>query len=135
MSYEEFLAALCLWREARGCSLPCLTAIWWVIQNRAMDSRDRWPKSIPGVILQHAQFSSFTAGDPNATKFPMATPIGNADWAAWLDCMVAVTTSLGPDPTNGGTNYESIPDPAERPAWADPSKITLELGPFRFYKL
>jgi|SRR5579872_6472803 len=139
MSYEEFLAALCIWREARGSSMAILTAIWWVIRNRASDAQKRWPSSIPGVIQQHAQFSSMTIlGDPNTVKAPIPPAPGQSpspDWLAWLNCQIVVATSLGSDPTGGATNYESIEDPEQRPAWCDPSKITLTLGPFRFYKL
>jgi hypothetical protein len=139
MNYDQWLASICLWREARGQSLAALTAIWWVIQNRANDAAHRWPKTIPGVILQPRQFSSFNASDPNATKFPMPpiNPNGppGVDWSAYLNCQAAVTVPIGGDPTNGATNYESIPEAENRPAWCDPSKITLTVGPFRFYKL
>jgi Cell Wall Hydrolase len=98
----------------------------------------RWPRTIPGVILQHAQFSSFSAGDPNAVLFPLppasaAQP--SPDWIAWGNAQIAVNTDLGGDPTNGATNYESLPEGAPRPAWADPTKLTATIGPFRFYKL
>lgn len=135
MTYEQWLAALCLWREARGSSLAALTAIWWVIQNRANDAHNRWPKTIPGVILQHLQFSSFNAGDPNALKFPIPPNATSPDWSAFQSCIVAIETTLGGDPTSGATNYESIPDPSKRPSWCDPNKITVTIGPFRFYKL
>lgn len=131
LSYEQFLAALCLWREARNQTMPVMRAIYQVIRNRAADRR--WPDSIPGVILQPFQFSSFNAGDPNATKFP--TPSAAADWDAFQRCLVVVDAPLEADSTGGANHYESISDPAHRPAWCKPEKVTLELGPFRFYKL
>lgn len=137
MTYEQWLAALCIWREARGASIQAMHAIWWVIQNRANDPAKRWPRTIAGVILQPAQFSSFSRGDNNSVKFP-APPIDGAapspDWSAFLNCQIAVSTDLGGDPTGGATNYESEPIEA-RPAWADPDKLTATIGPFRFYKL
>lgn len=139
MNYEQWLAALCLWREARGSSVQALTAIWWVIQNRANDTHKRWPRTIPAVILQRLQFSSFNADDANVTKFPLPpkdeadTP--TMDWIAWQNCCLAVSTPLGGDPTSGATNYESEPDPAKRPSWCQSNKITTTIGPFRFYRL
>ena len=130
MTYEQFMGALCLWREGRGCTPAALTGIWWVIQNRTKDKR--FPSTIPGVILQPFQFSSFNPSDPSISKFPMDN--GSLDWVAWGKCMDVVTSTLGGDPTNGATNYESC-SPGELPEWADPSKMTVQIGPFRFYKL
>lgn len=138
MNYSQFLAALCLWREARGESLAALHAIWNVIRNRATDSAHRWPRTISGVVLQPHQFSSFSTGDPNAVKFPQepaSAAIASADWTAWLNAQIVVSDINSPDPTNGANSYESLPPDAERPGWAQADKITLVLGPFRFYKL
>ena len=138
LTYDQWMAALCLWREGRGSSVQALTGIYNVILNRTKDPHNRWPKTIPSVILQHAQFSSFSAGDPNAVKFALpptsdtATP--SADWAAWLNCVMAVTAPLGADPTNEATNYESC-EPDKLPPWADKNKMTCQIGAFRFYKL
>jgi hypothetical protein len=132
MSYEQWLAALCLWREARGCTLLAKRAIYWVILNRARDSKGRWPKTVPGVILQHAQFSSFLQSDPNCIKFPQqGDPV---DWAAFQSCQAAVSDSLGADPTSGANSYESCP-PDKMPSWADPTKVTIAVDGIRFYKL
>lgn len=133
MNYDEFMAALCLWREARGVSKTAMNAIWYVIQNRAADPQGRWPKTIPGVILQRMQFSSFNLGEPNSVKFPIDN--GGPDWKAWQDCCLVVTTPMGSDPTNGANHYESMAPGDKKPAWAQADKITLTLGPFRFYLL
>lgn len=138
MNYEQWLAALCLWREGRGLSLSALSGIWHVIQNRATDEQRRWPRTIAGVILQHAQFSSFLATDPNATKFPLppTPPQGaSADWAAFLDCMTVVSSELDADGTMGANAYESLPPESVKPAWAAPDKVTVQIGPIRFYRL
>lgn len=132
MSYDQFLLALCLWREARGATMSAQTAIMWVILNRMKDPLRRWPATVPGVILQAKQFSSFNAGDPNSALFPQ--PAHTSDWDAWQRCMLVATQPLGGDPTNGATNYESC-QPGQLPAWADPAKMTTEIGPFRFYAL
>jgi hypothetical protein len=134
MTYEEWLLSLCLWREARGSTIGALRAIYWVLQNRASDHFNRWPKDIPGVILQPKQFSSFNAGDPNATKFPLKT--NPLDYAAFLSCQ-SIAQSPGDDPTGGANHYESLPsDPGHpKPGWCDPLKITCKIGAFTFYRL
>jgi len=132
MTYEQFICSLCLWREARGASQAAKAAILAVIRNRSQDARNRWPKTLLGVILQPLQFSSFNANDPNASKLP--NPLQAVDWLAFQDCMVVVKAPLTADPTQGATNYESCAV-GELPAWADPAKLTTTIGPFRFYKL
>lgn len=81
---DSFLCRLCLWREARGESLAAKAAVLAVIRNRANDPKNRWPKTLAGVVLQPFQFSSFDKGDPNSVAWP--SPAHPADWAAWVDC-------------------------------------------------
>ena len=136
MTYDEFLAALCIWREARGTSLATKTAIWAVIQNRTTDQQHRWPKTVSGVIAQKWQFSSMTGiGDPNLLLYPVESNPPSMDWTAFLDCQSVVESPLNADPTSGATGYESLPESAAKPHWADPAKITLTLANTRFYKL
>ena len=137
MTYDQFLLALCLWREARGQSAACMAGIAAVIRNRAEDPKKRWPRTVSGVILEPRQFSSFNAGDPNAVKFPNNAYGGSGvyDWAAWLQACDVATVPFTADPTQGATNYESLPPDAEKPAWCDPAKLTTTIGPFRFYRL
>lgn len=141
MTYEQFLAALCLWREGRGQSKAALAGVLAVIHNRMLDEKNRWPKSVPGVVTQPFQFSSFNASDPNVTKFPMP-PIGaipeSLDWGAWLDCCSVVEgfSVLSADPTGGSNMYHSYPEGSQwTPAWALPSRHTVDIGPFHFFKL
>lgn len=148
MNYNQWLLALCLFREARGSSKPALMAIRAVIENRVADAQHRWPKSIPAVITQKSQFSSFSAGDPNATKFPLPpipeTAQGSPDWQAWLDCADVASVPLGADPTNGANGYVSlVKDPATGElvippaarAWATPERQTCAIGAFRFFRV
>lgn len=133
LNYDQWMGSLCLWREARGCSITQMNAIWWVLNNRANDSAGRWPKFVADVVVQPFQFSSFNANDPNVTQFP--TRKHASDWSAYQNCMLVVSNPLGDDPTQGATNYHSIPDGQPLPAWADPAKLRVTLGPFKFYKL
>jgi spore germination cell wall hydrolase CwlJ-like protein len=124
-TYDKFIAALCLWREARGCTQDARRAVLHVILNRSRDKR--YPRVLSEVVLQRAQFSSFNAGDPNASKLP------HWDDAAWRQCCELVEEP-GADPTGGATHYESCPENGE-PKWADDRKRTAVIGPFEFYRL
>lgn len=135
-----FLMALCLWREARGCSHAEKLAIAHVIANRATDPKGRFPKSIAGVICAPMQFTSIApplhavgpAEMANAVSWPKDGDVNFAECCAIADQFGAASEGL--DPTAGATNYYSDPIAAV-PAWADPSKLTLRLGVFHFYKL
>ncbi len=134
LTASQFMEALCLFREARGESMPAKAAMLAVIRNRAADSQCRWPRTTIGVITQPLQFSSFNSNDPNAKVWP--TPGGNPGaWQAWIECCDVVTVPMTADPTDGATNYEAMPDGAPRPSWADSAKQTVQIGKTRFYKL
>ena len=133
MGYEQWLAAVCIWREARGESIASKTAIWHVIQNRAADPEHRWPRSISAVVAQHAQFSSMTApGDPNLIQWPTSSP--SADWNAFLDCQSVVQSPLNADPTEGSNMYHSEPA-GQEPYWVKDATPTVTIGAIKFYKL
>ncbi len=123
MTYEQFLLALCIYREARGCDNVSRLGVKHVVLNRAARPGSG---GIAGVILAPHQFSSFSGGDPNAVKFPLHRE------QAWLDCCALALTDEA-DPTNGATHYHSAM--AQPPAWADPAKRTAIIGPFSFYRL
>ena len=124
------MEALCLYREARGTSMPAKAGVLAVIRNRVADKR--WPNTSTQVILQPSQFSSFNLSDPNVKKFPIP---GDIEWGQWLECCLVVTTPLTADATQGANGYHSFPKPSQYPNWADPLKLTVTIGPFKFYKL
>lgn len=122
---DSILCRLCLWREARGESLAAKAAVLAVIRNRANDPKNRWPKTLAGVVTQKFQFSSFNAKDPNVTAWPKYG--SHADWIAWLDCCAVYDAPLTADPTSGATHYhdKSIPPPAI--AWLGHGKTVADL--------
>lgn len=130
MTYDQFITALAVWREARGECREARRGVYHVIANR-MRLRN---KTAVQVCLEPKQFSCFLAGDPNATRLP--NPAHPADWQAWQDIAQLVQdeeTQQCPDPTGRATHYLSpLPKP---PSWADPSKITAKLGNLTFYRL
>lgn len=133
--YPYFLAALCVWREARNQSIDARRGIWWVLQNRV--GRPIFRPTLIGVVLQPWQFSSFNATDPNVTKFP--NPATALDWQAWQE-ILAIAESPGDDPTDGAVYYESF-DPAEldairgKDSWFAADKMTVQIDAVRFYHL
>lgn len=151
-AYDQTLAALVLWREARGVTpiqrAGAYRGILHVILNRMADPR--WPDTMRDVILQPYQFSSFNYSldkvskqmtcDPNSVKWPKEK--NAADWLAFLDAC-AVVNSPGPDPTGGANHYHDVSIDPPHKAWLGPSataadlerKKTKEIGPLRFYKI
>jgi spore germination cell wall hydrolase CwlJ-like protein len=138
-SYQFVLLALVLWREARDCSRAEKLAIAHVIHNRTTDPAGRWPRTLSGVICQPMQFTSIAppahvspAEMANATTWPKESD------PHWLECCQIAdefaSSVDSSDPTRGATNYYSTPI-SSVPAWADESKMTLQLGVFRFFRL
>jgi spore germination cell wall hydrolase CwlJ-like protein len=125
LTYDQWIAAICVWREARGETDLAMQGVYHVILNRVKDPR--WPNTAAEVVLQPKQFSCFLAGDPNVVRFPL--PKQKADWAAFQRVLAIVETP-GADPTGGATNYESCPDDQE-PGWA--KNPIARIGSFEFY--
>lgn len=127
-AYEQFLAGIALYREARGESKAARAAVLAVIINRAAIKKT----TLDRIILAPWQFSSFNAKDPNAVAWPDRTkPL---DWAAYLDCCAAVNGAmeLYADPTGGATHYYD--DSIAKPAWATQMEFKGKIGRFNFYK-
>lgn len=131
-AYPFILACLCIWREARGCTVQAKLGVAWSIQNR-VNHPSWWGTDVVSVILKPYQYSSFDFADPNAIKFPQPT---DTSWQACLQIMDQVTRNGEPDPTNGATHYydKSLDD--KPPAWArDGSMIeTAVIDSLRFWK-
>ncbi len=129
-NYGLFLAALCIWREARGESREAKVGVAQVIFARVADPR--WPNTPGEVVLQKLQFSSFNKTDPNSWKFP--TPADSA-WLESCDVVQATRPILGlPEAKEWANHYHSLPE-GQEPSWADPTKLTATIGAFRFYRL
>jgi hypothetical protein len=135
LTYEQWLTALCLWREARNQLPTCIRAVKAVIINRTRDPQRRWPNDPIAVILQPKQFSSFNAG--TLQMFPNPSDQTTLDWTVWNLCQQIVLEPIPGQPDalmlNGINAYESVADTKERPAWA--KNPEMEIGDIRFYKL
>lgn len=117
---RKFMLALCVYREARGESPLGKAMVAQTILNRANDAKNRWPKTVTGVIVQPLQFSSFNKSDPNVTVFP-----AEAD-PAWTECVSAAERALhAATPLTPANHYLTVDlfNSPGRPKWADPSKV------------
>ena len=132
-SFDLFVYALCVWREARN-SHEGMVAVAWVIKNRLLTGK--WGATIADVVEDKLQFSSMTAlGDPGTVIWPN-TFTSKADMTAWKDalqiCQQVATAGQAEDITNGSTYYfaESIP----KPSWADAMTLVATIGGQQFYR-
>ncbi len=122
---RRFMLALCVWREARNQSQLGKNLVAAVIKNRVQDPR--WPDTYVGVVTQRRQFSSFNAGDPNATLFPLETD------GSWKGCVVAADVVLSSrEPLTSANHYHTVD---VHPVWADASKVVAREGAHIFYCL
>jgi spore germination cell wall hydrolase CwlJ-like protein len=125
---DEFMTALCLWREARGEGESGMTAVACVIRNRAAKH-----KTSPYVeIVRPWAFSSITAhGDPQLSTWPKD---GDSTWIAAQKIAARVLNESTPDITRGSTLYFdssiSFPKTWNRAA-VEP---TVKIGRLNFYR-
>lgn len=141
LTYDQFLEALCLYREARGESKAAKAAVLAVIRNRAADPKGRWPKTTGSVVTQPYQFSSFNKNDPNVTAWPKPSDVAN--WLAFCDCVDVVQVPLTADPTGGANFYHDTSIQPPYAAWLGKESSlddllrlkTVEIGRLRFYRL
>lgn len=123
---DEFMLALCLWREARGEPQEGIVAVACVIRNRVA----LYHSSYYQEIVKPWQFSSITAnGDPQLKRWPAV------DDPAWEECQSiahkAISTPMA-DITQGAVNYYA--DTIAPPHWVNDMTFTIQIGHHRFYK-
>ncbi len=140
--YQIFMLALCLWREARGCTPDEIAAVACSIRNRV--AKKYRGDSYAAVVTAPAQYSSFPWFNPknqrwiidaNGIKWPLP---GTPEWPKFELCIsIATSVIQGPvaDPTNGATHYYDNTLDANPPAWAkDPTSThKADIGHFRFW--
>lgn len=132
---ETMLLARAIYGEAGGESTEAKTAVGWAIRNRTQDQR--WASTYHGVILQPNQYEPF--GDPKSEIFKRITgplldnPLERKAWEESYHTAEQVISGKVPDPTNGANHFYATT--IAKPYWADESKLTLQIGIIRFYKL
>jgi hypothetical protein len=128
LTNERLLAALCIWREARGESFRAKLGVFWVLKNRcSVSPREGFKKTLTENILKKWAFSSFNENDPNYSKYPEDSD------DSWVECLQAVD-SPDPDPTDLAVFYYSKPLTAPPAAWGNVEN-TANIGGLHFYSL
>jgi len=130
-SVDRIITALTVWREAEGEPWLGKVGVAWVIRNRSLDAKKRWPRQAAAVCCQKFQFSCWNPGDPRSRAFPDE---GSKPWLDSQRAVDAVFADVEPDPTGGANHYEALPEGKE-PVWAAKEKRTVRIGAHEFYKL
>src|SRR5271163_3202843 len=106
-SADQFMVALCLWREARGVGNSGMVAVACVIRNRAL----KHDTSYYAQVVSPLQFSSITAkGDPQLNNYPAGA---DTSWQLATKIVASLADGSLADTTEGATLYydDSIPFP------------------------
>lgn len=127
---QLYIAALTVWREARGEPFQGKQGVAQVIYNRMTDTARRWPRTAIDVCKQHLQFSCWNSSDPNCTKYPEELDVS---WQDSCKATMEIFAMQAADVTNGANCYYERHIPA--PAWATPEKQTVEIGNHIFFRL
>jgi N-acetylmuramoyl-L-alanine amidase len=129
-SIDIVFAALCCWREARGCSDAERLAQLCVIRNRVHAG---WlgDYTYQDAVCHPWQFSGLTAkGDANLVKFPKSE---DRHWIRILELAEEVVSGRAVDPTGGAVFYFSKPLTAPPAAWGN-VKHCVDVGELHFYR-
>ncbi len=128
VSDPTLMLALCVWREARGEPLAAKLGVVYTIKNRcAMAPAQGFKHDTSGNVLHPGAFDSFSEGDPNATKYPLASD------PSWAESLVAAS-SMEADPTGGAVFYYSPPLTVVPHAWGD-VQHSADIGNLHFYRI
>lgn len=129
-NWEIWLLALLLWREARNQQPDAITAVACSVRNRVLSPR-WWGTTWTDVILCPEQYSSFNAGDPNATKFPTST-----DSVIGTCYSIASAVYNGAaDTVDGAQSYFDLSLADDPPSWAESMTFVCQVGAFKFYRV
>jgi len=139
--WERYVAALCLWREARGETIEAQEWVVWTMRNRCKPGWWNPSGTLAGAVLHPYQYSSMTApGDKQLIVFPMSKQPDGPGWVpdqAWMQCMWVVDQVLMTpeyaDPSRGADSYYD--DSIGPPDWAMPERSRGKKGRLNFYKV
>lgn len=127
---DTVFLALVVWREARGESDECKSAVAFSILNR-VQRPSWWGKTTQEVLFKKWQYSSITdPHDPQLTKWPV-----NND-ESWERCFRVSTDAISDNvlnPVIGADSYFDISIP--NPKWATDDKFVKQIGRIKFYNL
>ncbi len=123
------ILARTVWAEARGEGLDGMKAVAHVMLNRwrTIDGQFRKDDTIATACLRHAQFTCWSAGDPNFEKMQTVT---FDDLLFRLATRAALEAFDEPDPTLGGRHYHTK---NVRPRWSRGYKPVVVIGKHKFF--
>lgn len=129
MTYEQFIAALTIWREGSGVSHDARLGMYHTIRNRVAKP-GWWGNDLVSVCTKPYQYSSMTAlGDPNLKRWPVKGE------STFVDCMAIVSASVLMDVTGGATHYYTVPLTAPPKEWGQNVKETMVINGVHFCQL
>lgn len=134
-TYELFLLALVVWREARGETYEAKCGVAWSIRNRVV-SPGWWGHSYPEVISKPWQYTSMTGkGDPNLVAWPLG--LSDPSWFDSFRAAQAAQAATTADPVSGATHYFDRSLDANPPVWtkAGSSQHVCDIGHLHFWKV
>lgn len=124
-TFDEVIAALTIYGEARGEPEPGKVAIGHVIRNSI--KRGRWGKTVAAVCLFPARFSCWLSSDPNRRKL---LEVPHFD-ESFQKCLAAWRKSeTEPDRTEGSDHYQVVGTDAY---WSRGRAPTVTIGHHQFY--
>lgn len=127
---DTVFLALVVWREARGESNECKSAVAFSMLNR-VHRPSWWGKTVQEVLFKKWQYSSMTdPHDPQLTKWPIDSD------NSWEQCFRAAVDAISDNvlnPVPGADSYFDISIP--NPKWAIPEAFIRQIGRIKFYNL
>ena len=131
------LFGMMIFGEARGELYGAKVGVGSVAMNRATHPR-WWGRDLRSVVLSPFQFSCFDTSDPNYRK--LFSPLRFEEPEIWDTCYLVAEDILRGnllDITASADHYldQSLFDKKKVPKWADPKKLTVQIGRLYFYRL
>jgi hypothetical protein len=127
---DQFIVALCAWRENRGGGIPGMQSVINCIANR-MKARSETGYE---VVTLPFQFSSMTApGDPQLDLYPRRLKPGWTEWLAAQQLAEEALNGTLEDITDGATSYYAL-SMAKPPWWAPSMTPTVVIEGQQFLK-
>lgn len=124
---EVTFLALVIWREARGESDECITAVAFSILNR-VDNPAWWGKDLLEVLFKKWQYSSMTnPKDKQLTTWPRKYE------PSWVRCLDIACKVIDHDVKNTVNGADSYHDTSVKPKWATPDKFVKQIDHILFY--
>lgn len=132
LAHEVDILARTIYAEARGEPFEGQVAVAWVIKNRSLDRRARWPRTVAEVCQQPKQFSCWNGGDKNYERMLAVTMEDQAFVrAVGIACLVLAGDIR--DHARGANHYMRT-DWMDRVSWDDRMVKTAEIGFHTFLK-